>query len=236
MVVYWLQQPGGSVYSRTADGYDVLKFDGMPSVFKQLASTVLGQTVELMFGDQPTGPPASVTIMRDERGVPSMVLARHGDALSFSVLNVGTKFRMRATVSLKGTEQDKPGGLLATDHVAVTLDASKSTATIDLLTDGKPATRIELQTPELDAVLAALGEARAIMRDGVPTTAPEQRSARELVITPPNRGLCCQFGFAADSPRWRRPHARRQDRLPQALAGRLSWSVPSQRRSSRQAN
>jgi hypothetical protein len=185
MIVYWHQQPGGSVYIRTADGYEVLKFEGTPSVFKQRASTAVGQPVELMFSDQPAGPPASVTIMRDERGVPSMALVRHGDAISFSVLNVGTKFRTRAAVSLKGTEQDKPGVALATDHVAVTLDASKSAATIDLLTGGKPATRIELQARELDAVLAVLGEARATMRDGVPFNTPEQRNARELVVLNP---------------------------------------------------
>ena len=34
-------------------------------------------------------------------------------------------------------------------------------------------------------MLAALGEARAIMRDGVPIKTPEQRSARELVILDP---------------------------------------------------
>ena len=134
--------------------------------------------------DQPAGPPASVTVMRDERGVPCMALVRHGDAISFSVLNVGSR-HSHGTVNLKGTEQDNPGGHIATDRVAVTLDGLKSTATIDLLTNAKPATRIELQAGELDAVLAALGEARAIMREGVPIKTPEQRSARELVILDP---------------------------------------------------
>jgi hypothetical protein len=185
VVVYWHQQPGGTVFRRTADGYEVLKFEGTPSLFKQRASDALGQSVEIMFNDQPAGPPASVTVMRDERGVPCMALVRHGDAISFSVLNVGSQFRSHGTVNLKGTEQDNPGGHIATDRVAVTLDGLKSTATIDLLTNAKPATRIELQASELDAVLAALGEARAIMRDGVPIKTPEQRSARELVILDP---------------------------------------------------
>jgi hypothetical protein len=138
-----------------------------------------------MFNDQPAGPPESVTVMRDENGTPSMALVRHGDALSFSVLNVGTPFRTRATVNLKGTDQDKAGGLLATDRVTVTFDDAKSTATIHLLTDAKPATQIELQARELDTVLAVLGEARAVMRDKVPTEPPEVRGAREIMILDP---------------------------------------------------
>jgi hypothetical protein len=185
LVVYWRQQPGGTVYRRTADGYEVLKFEGTPSQFKERASAAVGQLVEIMFNDQPAGPPDSVIVMRDENGIPSMVLVRHGNALSFSVLNVGTPFRTRATVNLKGTDQDKAGGLLATDRVTVTLDDAKSTATVHLLTDAKPATQIELQARELDAVLAVLGEARAVMRDKVPIQPPEERGAREVMILDP---------------------------------------------------
>jgi hypothetical protein len=185
VVVYWRQQPGGAVYRRTADGYETLKFEGTPSLFKERASAAVGQLVEIMFNDQPPAPPASVTVMRDENGMPSMALVRHGDAISFSVLNVGTVFRTRASVSLKGTDQDKPGGLLATDRMTVALNDDKSAATIDLLTDAKPATRIELQASELDAVLAVLGEARAIMRDKVPIHSPEERGAREVMILDP---------------------------------------------------
>src|SRR5262249_28079504 len=176
---------GGVVYRRAAGGYDALKFEGTPSLFKERASAAVGQLVEIMFNDQPAGPPESVTVMRDENGKPSMALVRHGDAISFSVLNVGTPFRTRASVSLKGTDQNKPGGLLATDRVTVALNDDKSAATIDLLTDAKPATRIELQGRELDALLPVLGEARAIMRDKVPTRPPEERGAREVMLLDP---------------------------------------------------
>jgi hypothetical protein len=185
MVVYWRQQPGGTVFRRTSDGYDVFKFDGTPSQFKERASAALGLPIEILFSEQPAGAPDSVAVMRDERGVPSMVLARHGDALSFSVLNVGAPFRSRATVNLRGTDKDKPGGLLSTDRVTVTLNEDKSAATIDMLTDMKPATQIELQASELDAVLAVLGEARAIMRDKVPVETPDVRGARELMVLDP---------------------------------------------------
>jgi len=184
-VVYWHQQPGGSVFRRINEGYEVLKFDGTPSQFKERASAAVGQPIEILFNDQPAGSPESVTVMRDERGVPSMVLARHGDALSFSVLNVGATFRSRATVNLRGTDKDKPGGLLSTDRVTITLSADKSTATVNMVTDKKPTTRIELTASELDAVLAVLGEARAVMRDKVTCKTPEVRGTRELMILDP---------------------------------------------------
>ena len=185
VVVYWLQQPGGSVFRRTADGYEVLKFDGSPSQFKERASAALGRPIEIHFNEEPAGPPQSVTVFRDERGAPSMALARHGDALSFSVLNVGTPFRSSASVNLRGTDKDKPGGLLSTDRLTVTLNEDKSAATINMVADMKPATQIELRAGELDAVLAVVGEARAIMRDKVPIETPEVRSARELMILDP---------------------------------------------------
>ena len=99
----------------------------------------------------------------------------YGDALSFSVLNVGAPFRSRATVNLRGTDKDKPGGLLSTDRVAITLSADKGTAIVNMVTDKKPTTRIELTASELDAVLAVLGEARAVMRDKVTFETPEVR-------------------------------------------------------------
>ena len=126
VVVYWHQQPGGTVFRRTADGYEVLKFEGNAFTIQTARVGRIRATCrDNVLVDQPAGPPASVTVMRDERGVPCMALVRHGDAISFSVLNVGSQFRSNGTVNLKGTEQDNPGGLIATDRVAVTLDGLK---------------------------------------------------------------------------------------------------------------
>ena len=185
VVVYWLQQPGGLVFRRTAEGYEALRFEGTPTEFKKQASAAIGQPVEVLMSEEPPGMPESVTVMRDEQGRPSMVMVRHGNTFSFSVLNVGTAFRSRAAVSLKGTDTDKPGGLLATDRVNVTLNDDKSTARIDLLTGGNPATDIELQPAELDAVLAALGEARAVMRDPISFLPPDERGGREILVLDP---------------------------------------------------
>jgi hypothetical protein len=138
-----------------------------------------------MFNDQPAGPLESLTVMADENGRPSMVLARHGNAISFSVLNVGTAFRSRASVNLKGGKEDRVGEALATDRTPITIKHDKSTATINLVTNGKPATEIELKADELDEILAVLGEARAVLHDGVSYDPPDIRNARELVILNP---------------------------------------------------
>ncbi len=185
LVVYWLQQPGGIVFRRSDAGYEALKFKGTPTSFKEQASAALGQKVEIMVNDQPPGPLESVVVIRDENGRPSMALARHGDAFSFSVLNVGSVFRSRASVNIKGREEDKPGGALTTDRVSVVLSQDKTNATIQILTNGAPATEIELLSNELDAIIAVLGEARATMRDAVPFTTPEERNARELLVLDP---------------------------------------------------
>jgi hypothetical protein len=79
-----------------------------------------------MFNDQPAGPLESLTVMADENGRPSMVLARHGNAISFSVLNVGTAFRSRASVNLKGGKEDRVGEALATDRTTITIKNDKS--------------------------------------------------------------------------------------------------------------
>jgi hypothetical protein len=185
VVTYWRQQPGGLVFRRTDGGYEVLKFDGIPALFNELASAATEQRVEVLFSDQPAGPPEGVTIMRDEQGLPCMAMVRHGGTLSFSVLNVGTAFRSRGAVNLQGTDEDKPGGLLASDRLTVELNDDKSAVTIDLLTGGKPATEIELQANELDAIIAALGEARATMRDKVSVDAPDVRGTREVMVLDP---------------------------------------------------
>jgi hypothetical protein len=181
VVVYWLQQPGGTIFRRTADGYEPLKFSGTPSLFIESASAAIGNPVEIFFGDQPTGSPESIAVIRDEQGMPCMAIARSGRTMSFSVLNVGSLFRSRATLNL----QDKPGGSLLTDRLTVALSDDRSTATLDLLTNAKPATQIKLEASELDAVLAVLGEARALMRDKVPVAAPDVRGAREVMILDP---------------------------------------------------
>jgi hypothetical protein len=97
VVVYWLQRPGGTVFVKEPDGYAEHDFEGTPSEFLARASEALGRKVEIFFGDKPTGQPQTITIMRDENGVPSMAVANDRGSLSFSVLNVATPFAARAS-------------------------------------------------------------------------------------------------------------------------------------------
>jgi hypothetical protein len=55
MIVYWLQKPGGAIFSRTDDGYQKVALDGRPSQFKQPALEAIGRPVDIFFGDQPSG-------------------------------------------------------------------------------------------------------------------------------------------------------------------------------------
>ena len=102
VVVYWLQQPGGTVFVRGADGYKAHAFRGLPTEFIAEASTALNRKVEILFGDQPSGPARKISILRDENGLPSIALADHGGSLSFSVLNVSTPFKTDAALDLAG--------------------------------------------------------------------------------------------------------------------------------------
>jgi hypothetical protein len=85
MVVYWLQEPGGMVFLRTADGYSAQCFEGPPSQFKQAVFSAVGEPINLLFSEQPHGPPQSITVLRDEAGTLNMAIAKHGDSFSFSV-------------------------------------------------------------------------------------------------------------------------------------------------------
>ena len=62
LVVYWRQKPGGTVFRRTAAGYDVLNFDGSISVFKEQVFAEIGQHAEIFFDDQSAGPLESIEV------------------------------------------------------------------------------------------------------------------------------------------------------------------------------
>jgi hypothetical protein len=186
MVVYWLQQPGGTVFVKTSQGYDVHEFNGVPSQFKESAFSAIGEPINLLFGDQPPGPPESIMVLRDEAGIPSMAIAKHGDSFSFSVLNVSTPFRARASVSLKpDSDAERPGGSLSTDRLSLNLSDDKSSATLALLRDGKAANEISLRPAQLDLIIAKLGEARAVMSEQVPPQPPQDAGTRELAVIDP---------------------------------------------------
>jgi hypothetical protein len=183
LVVYWLQQPGGTVYVRGEGAYESHTFEGPPPVFKEKASAGLGQQIDLWFGEQPHAFPESITIMRDEKGVPSMIMAKHGDSFSFSVLNVSTPFKTGASMDFRsaGAARD----WLSNDHLSLALSDDKSTATLNLMVADQPSTRITLRAAELDTVIATLGEARAAMTETVSNEPRHGAGSRELMVVDP---------------------------------------------------
>ena len=68
MVVYWLQQPGGMVFRRSCEAYELHEFHGTPSRFKQSVCEALGKEIDLLFGDKLPGPTRAIAVMRDELG------------------------------------------------------------------------------------------------------------------------------------------------------------------------
>ena len=151
MVVYWLQRPGGTVFLRTAVGYSAQYFGGRPSKFKQTVFSTVGEPINLLFSEQPHGPPKSITVLRDEAGALNMAIGKHGDSFSLSVLNVETPFRVRADMGLKlDSKTEIPGGHLSTDQLSLSVSSDKLSATLGLLQNGQPINHVTIQAAELD--------------------------------------------------------------------------------------
>lgn len=100
MVVYYRQLPGGVILSRQDTGFKTINISGTPSEFRAKALETFGRPVDIFFNDAPLGGPESITILRDEKGHPAMAIARRGQDLSFSVLNVATRFRVQTRLDL----------------------------------------------------------------------------------------------------------------------------------------
>ncbi|CAA2138369.1 hypothetical protein [Hyphomicrobium sp. ghe19] len=168
VIIYWLQLPGGLVFVRNAENYDVFKFDGKPSDFIKAASEKIERKIEILFGDQPHGPPKSITVLRDENGTPSVAIAHDGRAFSISVLNVYEPFRTQAAVDFSpAADPDLTTGLLSSNRVKATLSNDKLALNLTLLANGEPTTVAELSAGELETVLGVLGENRWRMREPV---------------------------------------------------------------------
>jgi hypothetical protein len=107
IIVYWLQKPGGSIYLRRETGFEVVDVDGSPSQFRAEAHARLGHTVEIMFGDADRkGRPDSITILSDQNGKHSIAVARYGNDLQFSTIDVSSDFRTKlASIDMSGQSE-----------------------------------------------------------------------------------------------------------------------------------
>jgi hypothetical protein len=186
MTVYWIQKPGGTLFLRTAEGYDALDFDGRPSEFKTRAYSKTGESVALMFGDEPHGPAQAITVMRDAQGIPSTAIAKHGDSFSLSVLNVATAFHAKATLNLKlDPTTELPGAQLFSEHVILEMSEDKRSVKLALLDNGQVNGKITLTATQFDAVISKFGEARAVMGEEVTRQPPPSNGSRELAVIDP---------------------------------------------------
>lgn len=188
VAVYWLQQPGGLIFSRTDDGYKVSTVEGRPSQFIERASAETGRKIDLFFSDDPHGPPESITIMRDQNGVPSMAIAVSGKAFSVSVLNVANPFTSQAAIDFTGQTEliSRP---VLTEHFRVTLSEDRNAVSVALLSDMENPVGVSATANELDALISGLGEKRWMLREYVPDNHAHAIASgsmrRELMVVNP---------------------------------------------------
>jgi hypothetical protein len=186
VVVYWLQQPGGTVFVRSEHGYQTHRFAGGPTEFITRASAALDRKVEIFFGDQPSGPAQSVSVLHDVTGAPSMAVALHGGSISLSVLNVATPFKTRGTINLASGAQ--AGALrqeLESDLVTISVGEDHRSAVLKLIAKGEPTTQVELNAHEMDILLELLIEARLQVEPAVPKEPQREGPVRQLVVLDP---------------------------------------------------
>ncbi len=184
VVVYHHQMPGGLVLIREERGYKTVQINGAPGEFRAKASNMFGKPVDIFFGeDTPVGLPESITILRDEGGQPAAAIAKRGNVLSFSVLNVATAFRTKMKLDLSGKQK----GLepVTVQNLTITLADDKNLVNLQLLNDGKVVGESTLNADEIDAVIAGLGRFRASLNQQVRPEPDQSRGAQEFLVVDP---------------------------------------------------
>jgi hypothetical protein len=181
IIVYWLQKPGGTVYLRTSSGYETISIDGSPSEFRRGAETSLGQPVEIWFGDStPRGKPDSIAILSDENGKQAVAVARYGNELQLSAIDVSSNFRTKlASMDMSGQSD-----LSCSIAKAVVAEDSKS-VTLRFSAPLGADNEIAVDSVQLDEMILALAAARARMVEPVPAEPLSGPLKREAVIIDP---------------------------------------------------
>lgn len=169
MVAYWLQRPGGLIFIRAEDGYDIHEFDGAPTQFKERAYEKLRRHVDVWFGEQALGTPTSVSFLYDEAGRPRIAVAQDGSALSFAWLqNTEESFRFSRMIKLdhntSGHELSDPVNPMRLDVFRAT---DGKTVTIVLSEKDEPLGHIILDALSLEGLITSLANARASLDPAV---------------------------------------------------------------------
>jgi hypothetical protein len=181
IIIYWLQKPGGMIFLRRASGFEVLRIDGSPSSFREQALSKLGKSIDIWFGDGPPikAAPDSLSIFRDEKGNPAVVLARFGREVQFSAVDASANFRTKAMrVDMTGEEN------LSCPLADAFLAADGGTTTIRFKSDEKTAYETSCSSSQIDELIVMLGAARARMTNPI-SFEPIPAGKRETVVINP---------------------------------------------------
>lgn len=184
MVVYRRQVPGGLVLIHEEHGYRTVRIHGAPVEFRTKASDLLGKPVDIFFGDDtPAGLPETITVLHDEDGQPAAAIAKRGNNLSFSVLNVATAFRTKAKFDLRSEQK----GLepVTVQNLTLTLAQDRNHVYLQLLNDGKVVGESTLNADEMDAVITGLGRFRAALNQQVRPEPDQSGGAQEFLVVDP---------------------------------------------------
>jgi hypothetical protein len=183
IVVYQLQRPGGTVYVRTADGYEAKKFAGLPEVFTAAASHALGRPVHVWFSNQPFGSPRKIAVLYDERGNAWATVADDGDRLMASVIDITTPFRTNlATLSLSEEAEMQCDGE-GNCRIEAKLDDGKDLITLTTRKHDQLDDSIKLSAEALELLISQLGRLRASMNSEV-SREPKIESGVGYMVVP----------------------------------------------------
>ena len=183
IVVYQLQRPGGTVYVRTADGYEARKFAGLPEEFAAAASDALGRPVHVWVGNQPFGSPRKIAVLYDERGNACATVADDGERLMASVINITTPFRTNLATLRLSKEAEMQCDGEGNCCIETKLDDGKYSITLTIRSHNQVDNSIKLGPQALELLITQLGRLRASMNSEV-SREPNIESGVEYMVVP----------------------------------------------------
>lgn len=134
MVIYTVQRQSGVVILKNDDGYNQHSISGSPNEFIATIKSRLGHDASLFIGEQQPWPLKSLRIVQGVDGKIDLVLADHGNAISYSVHNTATEFHHR--ISHNMSEDIKlPEGISVTKKSEKAVSITIGECTIDLNAD-----------------------------------------------------------------------------------------------------
>jgi hypothetical protein len=168
LVIYWLQKPGGSVFLRSANGYDQYDFDGNPTLFKNAVKARLGRKIDLWFGGQTQENKDVISmtrIMKDQEGRPRIGLTTSGDTFSFSwIQNTEESFKASETVSFEHANfKNNCVGEIGHLKLVPEFSEDKRTVALGLGMEGEKL-NVSMSANELEILIGCLARIRAVMQ------------------------------------------------------------------------